>query len=51
VVLSPAATGEQLTSNLTAADLRLNPCRLNRPAQLTEPAKAYWAHRSQPARA
>jgi aryl-alcohol dehydrogenase-like predicted oxidoreductase len=48
VVLSPAATVEQLTSNLTAADLRLNPCQLNRLAQLT---KAYWAHRSQPARA
>lgn len=47
MVLSSAATVEQLTSNLTAADLRLTPGQLHRLAELTEPAEAYWAHRSQ----
>lgn len=45
-VLSSAATVEQLTGHLTAADLRLNLDQLNRLAELTEPAEAYWAHRS-----
>lgn len=47
MVLSSAATVEQLTSNLTAADLRFNPGQLHRLAELPEPAEAYWAHRSQ----
>jgi aryl-alcohol dehydrogenase-like predicted oxidoreductase len=46
VVLSGAATVEQLTSNLAAADLRLEPDQLERLATLTEPAEGYWAHRS-----
>ncbi|MER5466758.1 aldo/keto reductase [Streptomyces sp. NPDC002668] len=49
VVLSAPATIEQLTSNLTAADLRLTPAQLHRLAELTEPAETYWAHRPQPA--
>ncbi|MGP3983131.1 aldo/keto reductase [Streptomyces sp. KR80] len=46
VVLSGAATVEQLTSNLAAADLRLEPDQLELLATLTEPAEAYWAQRS-----
>ncbi|MDQ0939010.1 aldo/keto reductase [Streptomyces sp. V1I1] len=46
VVLSGAATVDQLTSNLTAADLRLRADQLERLAALTQPADGYWAHRS-----
>ncbi|MGP3924366.1 aldo/keto reductase [Streptomyces sp. 8N616] len=46
IVLSGAVTIEQLTSNLLAADLRLNPDQLERLAGLAESAEAYWAHRS-----
>ncbi|MFI6493764.1 aldo/keto reductase [Streptomyces sp. NPDC050564] len=47
VVLSGAATVDQLTSNLAAARVHLSPTQLQR---LTEPAQhsdAYWTHRSQ----
>ncbi|MET7615625.1 aldo/keto reductase [Streptomyces sp. NPDC005408] len=46
IVLSGAATVEQLTSNLSAAELHLDPDQLERLAVLAEPAEAYWAHRS-----
>jgi aryl-alcohol dehydrogenase-like predicted oxidoreductase len=47
VVLSGAATVDQLTSNLAAASIRLNTAQLEQLADLTEPADAYWAQRSQ----
>ena len=47
IVLSGAATVDQLTSNLAAARVRLSPAQLERLAELTEPADAYWARRSQ----
>ncbi|WP_406397206.1 aldo/keto reductase [Streptomyces sp. NBC_00879] len=46
IVLSGAANVEQLTSNLTAADVHLDPDRLALLAESAEPAGAYWAHRS-----
>jgi aryl-alcohol dehydrogenase-like predicted oxidoreductase len=46
IVLSGAATVDQLTSNLTAAYLHLNPDQLERLAGLAEPAEAYWAQRA-----
>lgn len=46
VVLSGAATVDQLTANLRAADLDLDPDLLDRLAPLAEPAEAYWARRS-----
>ncbi|MEU9013342.1 aldo/keto reductase [Streptomyces sp. NPDC048479] len=46
IVLSGAATVEQLTSNLTAADLHLNLDQLEQLAGLAEPAEAYWAQRA-----
>ncbi|MDH6122313.1 aryl-alcohol dehydrogenase-like predicted oxidoreductase [Kitasatospora sp. GAS204A] len=47
VVLSGAATVEQLTSNLRAATVQLDAEQLTRLATLAEPAGAYWQHRSQ----
>ncbi|GAA2325756.1 oxidoreductase [Streptomyces violaceusniger] len=47
VVLSGAATKDQLRSNLAAADLRLDGPRLARLEELAEPPEAYWRHRSQ----
>ncbi|MBD3009898.1 aldo/keto reductase [Streptomyces sp. 5-10] len=47
VVLSGAATTDQLRSNLAAADLRLDESRLARLEELAEPPEAYWHHRSQ----
>jgi aryl-alcohol dehydrogenase-like predicted oxidoreductase len=46
VVLSGAATVDQLTSNLAAARVRLGPAQLERLTELTEPAETYWAYRS-----
>ena len=46
VVLSGAATGTQLASNLRAATLTLTPERLADLEKLAEPAEAYWATRS-----
>ncbi|MFI9276206.1 aldo/keto reductase [Kitasatospora sp. NPDC052896] len=46
VVLSGAATVEQLTSNLRAASVRFDGDQLARLATLAEPADAYWQHRS-----
>ncbi|MFS7875657.1 aldo/keto reductase [Streptomyces asiaticus] len=46
VVLSGAATTDQLRSNLTAADLRLDESGLARLEQLAEPPQTYWHHRS-----
>ncbi|MGW4029528.1 aldo/keto reductase [Streptomyces sp. NPDC004838] len=46
VVLSGAATVEQITSNLRAAHLSLSPDRLERLTALPEPAETYWAHRA-----
>jgi aryl-alcohol dehydrogenase-like predicted oxidoreductase len=46
VVLSGAATVEQLASNLTAATVALTADELGRLAELVEPADAYWAERS-----
>ena len=45
-VLSGAATVDQLTSNLRAADIDLGPEQLDRLAALAEPAEDYWARRS-----
>lgn len=45
VVLSGAVTVEQLTSNLTAAQVALEPL-WDRLAGLAEPAAGYWRHRS-----
>ncbi|WP_250212813.1 aldo/keto reductase [Acrocarpospora catenulata] len=47
IVLSGAATAEQLISNLTATHLRLVPDQLERLTALAEPADVYWAQRSQ----
>ena len=47
VVLSGAATVDQLTSNLAAARVHLGPAQLAQLTELAEPADAYWAHRSQ----
>ena len=46
VVLSGAADVQQLTSNLTAAELRLDPRQRARLGALAEPAEEYWRHRS-----
>jgi aryl-alcohol dehydrogenase-like predicted oxidoreductase len=46
VVLSGAATVDQLTSNLAAARVRLSPAQLDLLAELAEPADAYWTQRS-----
>ena len=46
VALSGAATVEQLTSNLAAADVRLTPDQLDRLTALAEPAESYWVRRS-----
>ncbi|MFL1430762.1 MULTISPECIES: aldo/keto reductase [unclassified Nocardiopsis] len=46
IVLSGAATVDQLTANLRAADLRLDAGRLELLAGLAEPAPDYWARRS-----
>ena len=46
IVLSGAATVEQLISNLAAPDLRLDSGHLEVLARLCEPAEAYWARRS-----
>lgn len=46
VVLSGAATTEQLTSNLRAASVRLDPGELAALATLAEPPSVYWAHRA-----
>ncbi|CAL9332972.1 hypothetical protein SUDANB121_00121 [Nocardiopsis dassonvillei] len=45
-VLSGAATVDQLTANLRAADLDLGPDLPDRLAALAEPAEDYWARRS-----
>lgn len=47
VVLSGAATVDQLTSNLRAAAVQLDADQLGRLAVLAEPAGEYWQHRSQ----
>ncbi|WP_155373562.1 aldo/keto reductase [Catellatospora vulcania] len=46
IVLSGAATTDQLASNLAAAGLRLTEDQLSRLAALAEPADEYWKHRS-----
>ena len=46
VVLSGAATVEQLRSNVAALDVRLNDDTLARLATLAEPPEVYWATRS-----
>lgn len=46
VVLSGAATVEQLTANLAATGIRLEPEEVGRLAESAEPAAAYWAHRA-----
>ena len=46
VVLSGAATTEQLLSNVQAPDLGISSDTLARLAELAEPAKAYWITRS-----
>ena len=46
VVLSGAATTAQLTANLRATALTLQPDHLRRLADLAEPAEQYWHHRS-----
>jgi len=46
VVLSGAATTDQLTSNLAAASLTLEEPQLAALAELAEPPTAYWSHRS-----
>ncbi|MFI8966439.1 aldo/keto reductase [Streptomyces sp. NPDC053493] len=46
LVLSGAATRDQLASNLTAASLALAPEDLERLTALAEPAEAYWRTRS-----
>ncbi|MDH6577895.1 aldo/keto reductase [Kitasatospora sp. MAP5-34] len=47
LVLSGAATADQLTSNLRATSVRLDAGRLAALAALAEPARAYWQHRSE----
>lgn len=46
IVLSGAATPDQLTSNLAAATLRPTPEDLAALATMTEPAEAYWRTRA-----
>ncbi|MFE7772694.1 aldo/keto reductase [Streptomyces sp. NPDC057445] len=46
VVLSGAATVVQLTSNLTAADVHLEPEELDRLLAAAEPPERYWANRA-----
>ncbi|MFD9129455.1 aldo/keto reductase [Kitasatospora sp. NPDC059571] len=46
IVLSGAATADQLASNLTAAHLALGPAELAGLAPLAEPAEAYWRTRA-----
>ncbi|MFC4031313.1 aldo/keto reductase [Streptomyces polygonati] len=46
-VLSGAATTAQLTSNLRAESVRLDPAQLAALAELAESPAAYWTHRSQ----
>ncbi|MER7754749.1 aldo/keto reductase [Kitasatospora sp. NPDC097643] len=46
LVLSGAATVDQLTSNLTAATLHLTPADLASLTPLAEPAKTYWHTRA-----
>jgi aryl-alcohol dehydrogenase-like predicted oxidoreductase len=46
VVLSGAATGAQLASNLRAIDLDIGPDRQSRLAALAEPSNRYWQTRS-----
>ncbi|MET7903826.1 aldo/keto reductase [Streptomyces sp. NPDC005355] len=46
VVLSGAATTDQLRSNLAAAELRLNERQSELLEDLAEPAETYWRHRS-----
>ncbi|GAB2518806.1 aldo/keto reductase [Nocardia heshunensis] len=46
IVLSGAATVDQLTSNLTAVDLDLTPDDLAELTALTEPAEAFWRTRA-----
>jgi aryl-alcohol dehydrogenase-like predicted oxidoreductase len=46
VVLSGASTAGQLTSNLRAAAVRLDPDQLRRLGGLAEPADGYWRHRA-----
>ncbi|MFJ4653581.1 aldo/keto reductase [Nocardia sp. NPDC088792] len=47
VVLSGAATLDQLTSNLAAADIDLSPDALSELAVLAEPPAAYWRTRAE----
>ncbi|MET8183298.1 aldo/keto reductase [Streptomyces sp. NPDC005336] len=47
VVLSGAATTDQLRSNLAAAELRLNERQSELLEEPAEPAEAYWRHRSE----
>jgi aryl-alcohol dehydrogenase-like predicted oxidoreductase len=46
VVLSGAATTDQLTSNLAAASVTLEDPQLAALTELAEPPAAYWSHRS-----
>lgn len=46
IVLSGAATVDQLAANLRAADIVLDPGQRDGLAALAEPADAYWARRS-----
>ncbi|MFB7669356.1 aldo/keto reductase [Kitasatospora sp. NPDC056138] len=46
VVLSGAATADQLTSNLRAASVALDAAQYARLTTLAEPARTYWQHRS-----
>ena len=46
VVLSGAATPEQLRSNATAVDVALEPGEVEALLALAEPAEAYWEARS-----
>ncbi len=47
IVFSGAATLDQLSSNLTAAELDLTSEALTELATLTEPAEAYWRTRAE----
>jgi aryl-alcohol dehydrogenase-like predicted oxidoreductase len=46
VVLSGAVTAAQLTSNLAALEVELDPSELEELAALAEPPEHYWRHRS-----
>ncbi|GII95529.1 aldo/keto reductase [Sinosporangium siamense] len=46
VVLSGAATVDQLTSNIAATHVHLSSAQLERLTELAQPAEAYWAQRS-----